>query len=472
MAVELRNRDYIWSYVGVILSLFANVVMTPFVIYFLDGDMYGLWSVFQSLAAITVLFDFGFSTTFARNINYCWNGASALERKGVQYAENREPNFALMKKTMRACQMVFLLISIAALLIMLTAGTIYIRHISAHIPGNAPMIAWIVCAVAIFLNLYFGYYNSFLRGVGAISEVNKVTVIAKLTQIILTVLLLACGAGIIGTSVAYLVYGTVFRQLGKRGFNRYKGIGKGLIAVETKTTVSEVKHLFFVVWYNAWREGLVSFSNYLANQACTLICSLYMPLVQTGAYSLAVQLATAVSQVSAAMYTANQPVLQSAYINKDKKRVKSTMALIVISFVMLNVLGLAAAIFIGLPLLRLIKPETVVGSGVMLGVGIYQFILKFRNCYTSYYSCTNRIPYVKAFLVSSALCVLMSIVTLGYFHLGIWGLIGAQLVSQCVYNAWIWPARVHRELELSIMETVVLGWQEIKKIGIGFTKKG
>ncbi|MCI6709812.1 MAG: hypothetical protein MR568_23295, partial [Eisenbergiella massiliensis] len=96
MSVKLTNKDYIWSYIGVFLSLFSSIIMTPFVVYFLDGEQYGLWGVFQSLAAITTLFDFGFATTFARNINYCWNGAGKLEKTGGMFSEQSEPNFYLM----------------------------------------------------------------------------------------------------------------------------------------------------------------------------------------------------------------------------------------------------------------------------------------------------------------------------------------------------------------------------------------
>lgn len=71
MAVRLNNKDYIWSYIGVFFSVCSNIILLPFILHYLSSDMYGLWGVFQSLAAITTLFDFGFSTTFARNINYC-----------------------------------------------------------------------------------------------------------------------------------------------------------------------------------------------------------------------------------------------------------------------------------------------------------------------------------------------------------------------------------------------------------------
>lgn len=472
MSIQLNNKDYIWSYIGVFLSLFANVVMTPFVLFFLDNDSFGMWGVFQSLAAITTLFDFGFSTTFARNINYCWNGAKNLEKKGASYSESKKTNFYLMKKTMEACQLVFLILSSIALLGMLSVGMFYIHYLAKDIPNYNAEIAWIIYSAGIFMNLYFGYYSSFLRGVGAISDVNKATVFAKTAQIVLTLILLWNGFGLIGTGIAYLIYGTLFRQLAKYSFNKFGNIGENLKKITIKIPKNEIKEMFLIVWYNAWREGLVSLSNYLANQACTVICSLYMSLAQTGSYSLAVQVASAVSQVSAAMYTANQPVLQSAYINNNKEKMKRTMSLIVVSFSLLNMAGLSFAIVFGLPLLRFIKPDVELNTTIMIGVGIYQFVLKFRNCYTSYFSCTNRIPYVKAFLISSITCVLLAIVFMGKLEMGVWGLISAQLISQCAYNVWVWADKAHKELELSLIEMFWLGIDEIKSILIGFTRKG
>ena len=470
MSVKLNNKDYIWSYIGVFMSVGASAIMLPFVLYFLSDDMYGLWSVFQSIAAITALFDFGFSTTFARNINYCWCGAAELKKTGAVFAKSDEPNFPLMKKAMTACRYVFLILSGEALICMAGPGTFYIRYISRELPGLEPLIAWGFYAVAVFLNLYYGYFNSFLRGVGAISDANRVTVISKLAQIVLTVILLACGFGIVGTGVAYLVSGFLLRILSKRAFLRVRGIGEGIDKVTEKTSKGEVKELFLVVWYNAGKEGIVTLSNYLANQACTLISPLYLSLKETGVYSLAVQLATVLSNVAGALYTANQPVLQSAYISNNKEATKKTMSLIVVSYVGLYAIGLVAVVTVGLPLIRLIKPESTPTIAVMLGVGLYQFVLKFRNCYTSYFSCTNRIPYVWAFIISSAAGVGLAVLLLE-LGWGVWGLILSQLVSQMVYNGWYWTVKAHGEMELGFGDTVSYGWDELKKIVRGFFRK-
>lgn len=463
MEVKLNNRDYIWSYLGVLVSLGSSVIMLPFIFYYLSSDMYGLWSVFQSVSAISSLFDFGFSTTFARNINYSWCGAKELKRTGVVFADEGHPNFLLMKQVMVACRYVFLILSVVAFLFMAVPGTIYIRHISAKIVGFEPILAWMFYMLAVFFNLYYGYYNAFLRGVGAVMDANRTTVLSRILQIVLTVILLMCGFGIVGTGIAYLMYGFVFRVLSKRAFFRFKGIGYGLAQVTEKLKRCEIQELFFVVWYNASKEGVVTLSNYLANQACTIISPFYMSLSMTGVYSLAVQLATVLSHVAGTLYIANQPVLQSAYITRDKSLMKRIMSLIIVSFTGIYIIGFVSVVVIGLPVLSLIKSETTPSVSVMLGVGVYQFFLMFRNCYTSYFSCTNRIIYARAFIVSSVICIILAwgMLKLGW---GIWGLILAQIISQSVYNIWHWPIAVHEELQLGIRETVCCGWIELKKI--------
>ncbi len=470
MSVRINGKDYLWSYIGIFFSVGSSVIIMPFVLYFLSDEMYGLWSVFQSMSVITTLFDFGFSTTFARNINYCWNGAEELKTTGVRFATDGAPNYPLMKVTMKACQYVFLLLSGIALACLASFGTLYVAHITQDISGPEPMIAWVFYGIAIFLNLYYGYFNAFLYGVGAVAAVNRATVISRIVQICLTILLLLSGLGIVGTAIAYLAYGFVFRVLGKWSFFRYKGIGQSLQATGTNPTRREVWESFRVVWHNASREGIVTLANYLANQACTIICPLFLTLAQTGVYSLAVQLATVLANVAGGVYSANQPVLQSAYISNDKPRTKRTMSLIVVSYVLLYVVGLIAVVTVGLPILRLIKPSTTPSIAVMLGAGIYQFILKFRNCYTSYFSCTNRIPYAGSFICSSVLCVCLALLFLGGARLGIWGLLLAQIVSQIVFNVWYWPRLAHREMQLSAPEMVRLGVDEIGKLLRNFTK--
>lgn len=460
MKIELSRKDIVWSYIGTVMSMGANLLMLPFLMYFLDSDMLGLWYVFTSIGAIATLFDFGFAVTFARNITYCWSGAKGLKKEDVYFSNNTEPDYFLMKQVLATCRVIYGILASAALLLLLTAGTGYIKYVSRELSGIVPVVAWVIYAVAVVLNLYFGYFTSFLRGVGAIEQTNKSMVYARIVQILVTVVLLASGNGIIGVCVAYLTYGMVFRLLGKKGFYIYRDIGAKLANIKESVSSEQIIEMFSVVWHNAWKDGTISICNYFCNQVSTVICSMYLPLSQTGVYSIGVQIASAIAQIASTLYGTCQPELQAAYIGSNIRKMRKTMSLIVMSFVYLFICGTIIFIVVGLPLLKIVKPDAVVSVPVLLGLCGYQFILKFRNCYTSYFSCTNRIIYLNGFITSAFFCVLLSFIMIGPLQFGVWGLIWAQLISQVIYNVWHWPIIVHKEMNLSVKDMVSMGTLE------------
>ena len=461
MKINITKRDIIWSYIGTILSMGSNFLMLPMIIFYMNDSMVGLWYVFASIGTIATLFDFGFSVTFARNITYCWSGANKLKKEDVEFIENKEPDYLLMKQVIDTCRLIYFIISLIALVLLLTVGTIYINNISKTINGNQHMIAWFIYAFATFINLYYGYFASFLRGVGAIKEVNKNTIIARILQIILTFFLLFYGMGIIGISIAYLAYGIVFRALGKYEFYDYQKIGENLSKVIYNFNFQKSKELFYIVWHNAWRDGIISISNYLSIQASTLICAMYLSLADTGNYSIGVQISMAIAVVAGILYSTYQPALQETYISANRGQMQIIMSRIVTGFVILFLVCFLGVVMIGVPILKYIKPDINLSLSMLFWLSMYQFILKFRDCYTSYFSCTNRIIYVTAFVLSSLLCILLSIIFIGKLNFGIQGLIAAQIISQIVYNVWYWPYKAHKELAISFFDLLKIGFSDL-----------
>lgn len=461
MQVNVSKKDVFWGYIGTAMSLCSNILILPFIIYFLDSDMLGLWYVFTSIGAIASLFDFGFSFTFSRNITYCWSGASSLKKEGTNIATSDTVDFYMLSIVIKTCKRVYLIIAVTALAFLGTLGTVYIEYVARNISGLEYKIGWFIYLIAIFLNLYYGYYASFLRGVGDIEDANKNTVIARTVHIVCSIVFLVIGMGIIGACTGYLLYGIVFRILGKHKFYHYKGIGGSLRPINAATQKQELVEMFGVVWHNAWRDGVVSTSNYFCNQMSTIICSAFLSLSETGVYSLGVQIAMAIATVAATLYNTYQPGIQAAYVKNDQQKLRHIMSLIVTVYISIFVVGLFAVIMVGLPILRLIKPQMIVSTPVLIGLSIYQFILKYRNCYTSYFSCTNRLPYVRAFVASAFLCVGLSYVSLGILKTGIWGVIISQIASQVVYNLWYWPGMVHKELQIDSKYIIINGFREI-----------
>jgi len=54
-----------------------------------------------------------------------------------------------------------------------------------------------------------------------------------------------------------------------------------------------------------------------------------------------------------------------------------------------------------------------------------------------------------------------------FFNLGILGLLGGIILSQCMYNSWYWLNKAHKEMRIgwieSIMKGIVIIGAKIKK---------
>lgn len=177
--------------------------------------------MFISIGFVALLFDFGFSITFARNIIYCWSGAQELKAQHVVFSKSKEVNFPLLKAVLKPCRFVYGILGGSVLVLMLTIGMYYVGSLVSPVVRGEAYMAWSAYAFAIFLNRYYSYYISFLRGVGSITLANKSIVYARLLQMVVTIILLLLGFGIVGAIIGYLVYSLGFRAFGHRFFYQY-----------------------------------------------------------------------------------------------------------------------------------------------------------------------------------------------------------------------------------------------------------
>lgn len=461
MRIKVTKSDVIWNYIGTFLSLGSGFLLLPFVVYFLDSESLGLWYVFLSLGGIVVLFDFGFSPTLARNVAYSWSGAQQLLKKGANIVEGNEPNIKLLKKVLLTCKWIYLIISIIALLILVSLGTIYILYISKGLNKYYVLGSWMIYSISVFFSLYYGYYITFLRGVGAIKDINISTIVSRIVQIFLSIILLYLGLGILAVAIANLSYGLLFRLLAKNSFYRYQQIGIRLSNVENKIVKSDIINTFEIIWHNAWRDGLVSLSKYFTNQATVLILSFFVTLTETGVYSISVQLTTAIATISGALYTSYQPALQSLYINNNMKKSREMMSLAMVVYIVLFWVGFIIFVLIGLPIINIVKPEFIFSIPVFTLVAIYHFLLNYHSYHASFISNTNNVPYVNAFIISSIGGILTAVLLLKITNFGLVGVIFAQILIQALYNNWYWPMYVMKLLDTNIVSMFIIGIERI-----------
>ncbi len=472
MGIKANRRDIIWNYIGIFFSMGANFIMLPFMLHFLSSDSIGLWYVYQSLGGIAALFDFGFNPTFARNMAYCWSGAKELQQNNVKHLAGNEPNYQQMAALMKTSKIIYFIIAFVSFVLLAVVGSIYVAKISSGLNRHDVIISWATFVLAVFLNLYYGYYASFLRGIGAIEKYNQINVGARIAQIIISVFLMFVGFGIISVSVAYLLYALIIRVFSKRTFWNYREMKKELARYSSEVTRKHVGEMFNVVWHNAWRDGLVTVSRYVSNQAGTLIASAFLTLTETGVYSLIVQLITAILTIGGGIYSALQPEWQSAYVANDKETLRKDTGLVMTMHLYVAVLGVLVLVTVGPNLIGFFKPEMQLDRMMIIGLAFYLFMYNRTSYYASFISNMNMVPYAFAFIVSGMAGVLLAYIMIRFTNFGVWAIVIGQFIPQGLYNFWKWPKMILDYLEINLRDVVSIGTIEIrKKINGIFGKK-
>lgn len=439
--------------------LASSFILLPFLLSLLDDDSLGLWYVFLSVNSFVVLFQAGFAPTFARNIAYCWSGARSLTVEGVDRTgfQDQRIDFSLFANVVYASKILYGIIAVVVLIGLLTGGTAYILSITGRIPLGVSLPAWAVFCAGVFLNMFFSYYESLLRGVADFPDINKSTIASSSFQIIVSALLLMSGFGILSCALAFCVQGVLFRTLCRRAFLRYQGIGANLQKERGETSFSKAWSIVKVVAPNAVRDTIVSFSNYAVTTANTIISSLFISLSLTGSYSILLQLVNAAGNLANVAITTNQPALQSAYARGDTDLERELTGKTAIGFIGIYTACSIGIIFVLVPLIGLFKPKFQYDLLLLLLMILYIFLWKQHSMCATFLTNTNRLPFVKAFVVSSAAGCLLTVALLQMTDLGVYALVLGQLLAQLAYNNWKWPMTAARRLGATYMSLLIEG---------------
>lgn len=459
--MNIKNTDVIWTYLAKFFNLSVNLLLLPMIMACLSDAELGLWYVFASISQIVTLFDFGFNATISRHMTYAWSGAKSLRKTSVgEYDGSAGKNTALMADVIATCKLVYLFISAAALFVMLTAGTLYIRQVAGREMTRGILWSWLIYAAAVFLNLLYGYWSSLLQGIGAVAERNKMAVYSKVLQLVLAGGLMFYGLGLLGFVLSYAVSGIALRLIGRYYF-RKKTEALALKAVSDR---KRIKEFFSTVWATAWKDGMVMLAQYLSTQANTLVCAYFVDLGSTSSYGIITQVGSMMGALSSSYYAAYQPQYSSLCLRQDRESLKKLTCRSIFVYRLFFAVIFSGFLLAGIPLLHVIRPAMELDLGMVMAVCVFYYLYNQHSLYCSMIASSNRIPYYKSFVATAVSSVTLSAVMTGLFHVGVWGLILPQLAANAVYNNWRWPRFVMREQQITHRDIYRIGLREFMRM--------
>lgn len=464
MRIYTRTTDIIWNYLGTISTIVINVLILPLLIKYLNNFELGLWYTFVSIGGITSLFDFGFSATLARNITYCLSGTTNILEEGKSDINN-EVNVELLSKVVGSCKLIYAIIALIAMVLLYGIGIPYLKFILKDNDNIIYFYSWFIYALSIILNLYYYYFSSLLRGAGDLVNYNRSTVIARFLQISFAFILLINGYGILGMAISYFIYSIFFRLI-----SMYIVKTKHPLLKPTNINIRACFEVFKTMWHNAWRDGLVSISNYLSTYALTILCSTYLTLEESGIYSVAFQIVNGVSIFSIVIFNSFQPSMQSSYVSNDKANLVKKYSLSITYYIFSYFIISLLVFLIGIPILRIIRPSYIINKKFLFLMLVNYFFTQYHSLNASFISNTNKIPYLKSYLISSVSIILILILLLNCSSYGLWAIPITQFIIQSCYNNWKWPRESLKMLDISFKRALNYGVKHICGLVINYIK--
>lgn len=461
------KRDLIWNYVGTITSMASSFVLLPFLILYLTGDELGLWYVYVAISNLSLLFEFGFNPALSRNIVYCMSGVRRLSKQGCDRDSIKEGvDFHLLNNLFRVTKMLYGVIALAVVLLVSTVGSLYIGFISAGADASGHWAAWAVFCAAMFMNLYYLYALTYLRGLGDIASESKAKTVGRLSQLLVSIVLLALGLGLLGAAIGFFVNGAVMRAVALVSFRRHRDVVEGIASDQVRSTREEYRSVFGSVSYVAWRDGLVQFACYGSTQATSVICSLTLSLSETGTFSVLLQFATAVYNLASVFTRSYLPMFQSSFAEGNKQSQVSIVGRSMAVYYGMYFAATIGVLLVAFPLLPVIKPSIEVNVALYLLMALYLFLWNQHSLFCSFIISTNRIPYVAAYVLSAAAGMALSYAFAGWLGMGAIGIVLGQMLSQLAYNNWKWPRFVMRELGTTLPRAMFTEVRRFLRIGV------
>lgn len=462
--MEVSKRDLIWSYLAQFLSIATGVIVLPAVLRFLQAEEVGFYYVLLSVGALVSLVNFGFTPQFSRNITFVYSGVKTLFKESIDTdnaQKNNEIDYRLLKLVVSTARHTYSVLAWIALGLMATLGTFYIAYVTENftIVRHAVWI-WSIFALSIFFNIGYGYYGALLQGSGQVRQGQQALIVSRLLQIVMSYVVLSRGGGLLGWVIINLL--TPFVQRGMSYVFYFTPELKRKIR-SYNIPSQERRGLFKILWHNAKRGGVCSFSGFLTNQSTVMLAGAFLSLSDVASFGLMQQLFNVGGSIANTALVTYQPQM-SYWIAKGKQDLmRRKMAWCMQLFYVLFLLSFIAIVFLAPIFLRWIGSNSILPSVyIMVVFGLLRFLDGNYWNMCQVFTMSNRYPFVRDVLLTGVGISGLSYVFIVLIPCGIWGLIMGIGICQLIWNDWYWFRKSLSELKMSLGDFLNVGYVELR----------
>ena len=450
MAVaNVGKKDFVWTMLATFFKIGAGVLLFPIILKMLPAETVGVWTIFVTITQLTFIFDFGFNTSFARNVSYVFSGVSLLKRDGYEHVESSSVDridYALLGGTIRAMRYFYSRMAVVLFVLFAVLGTFYVYTLMQDYSGNVGevYIAWGILVLINSYNLYTLYYEALLNGRGEIKRVHQIILVGNVVYILLAIVLILLGGGLVAIVASQAVSVLLVRFLSKKAFYT-SSIIEGLSVADD----SNYKDVLYAITPNAIKVGLTSLGGFIINKSSLFIGSLFVSLETMGSYGITLQLLVVIGMMAGIVTRVYMPKVFQWRVEERLDLIKQKFYLSsVVMFLVFALSGIVIVLY-GDWMLSVLKSNTTLLPTSLLILIFVQHYLEYNHSNAAQYLLSrNEVPFFKASLISAGCVLLLLGVFVVWLDMGMLGMILAPMIVQGVYQNWKWPLEVVRELRI------------------------
>lgn len=441
-----RHIDLLFGMVGLFLQVGTGLIMLPLTATMLAPAELTFWSVFLSIQAMSYLIEFGFTPSFARNFTYVLGGANRLVAEGVPPEKTGIVNRELLSDLLSASRTIYMLLSLVVFAVLAVGGSIYVNAL-ANTTQGVPYVweSWALFAGAIVFHTYMNWQAGVVMGADRMREYYQIVTVARLVQVVLSVIGLLIMPNLLTLTIAYVVSAVVMRVHYQLVARQVTQLVDGM-----KSAPGATQRILSFIAPNAVKIGWVTIGNYLTARFGFLVVSLSLGAAMAAEYAIAQQAYFALVAISLVAGHLNNARMTSARLHGETAVMREIYAFTVIFAGAVFLSGALVLTFAGEWLLQLIGSQTLLPPLLILGAMTVIFLLDMNaNIAMGFIATSNSIPYMRAVIVTGVMVAIGTIVV-AVTKGGLMEFILVQGALQLAYNFWRWPRLVCSELGLTL----------------------
>jgi hypothetical protein len=291
---------------GLVLRSAGPLLVLPLVLRTFSAQQVTVWLLFSSIVGFQLIFDLGFSSTFARVIAFAMGGATDI--RGINRETRRgtgTPNWVLVGAIYGTMRFIYARLALGTVFMLGIFGSMALRTpIEATETALACWAAWIVVLLVSGVVLFGNLYSSYLQGLNHVAAYARVQSFVSLASIVSSVVVLTVDGGFFALVVTVQFWLLVAVYLASR-LSREVENGRQREFRGARRDSAVLK----AVWPSAWRSGVGVMLTSGTLYASNVVYATLGNTAEIVSYLLGLRLCQSISQFSQAPFYSKIPTL-------------------------------------------------------------------------------------------------------------------------------------------------------------------